>query len=763
MRGLLGDYVSMTERNDSKAQLALEDGLEIRTKSTHGHNRAISAISILLLLATLALLIALIIVSNAKTKNQSQLSECIHQTEQTCNTAHCVKTAANVIESMNMEANPCEDFYEYSCGGWIKSHTIPEDRSSFSSFSVLRENLQVTLKGLFDKPKLDSDIHAIGMVKDFYASCIDVETIEAKDAQPLTELLTELGGWPVLGNQPGGDWREVDYNFEDLWSKMASYELFLLVEGFVEVNEKNSMVRVLTVDQPMLGMESRDYFLDDSKYGKEKQAYLNFMKGVAKLLGADPTQVDTDMDAVLAFETKIANMTVPSTERRDGEANYNLFTLKELDEDVPQINFRKYFEALLPSTDTIVDSEPVVNYSPEYMRQAAKLIAETPPRTIANYMLWLFVKILIPEISQRFRDVQQQYYNVLKGTSSSTARWRECVDAINDAMNCYCRMYVAETFSGASKENTKLMITKLKQSFKTLLESNDWMDAATKKVAAEKIDGMQEHIGYPDWIMDDVKLNEKYADITITAGDYFTNVLQNMRLNSKIGFSKLRLPVDKTEWSTGPAIVNAFYSSMKNLIIFPAGILQPPFYHENSPDYLNYGGIGMVIGHEITHGFDDRGRQYDKEGNLIQWWTNSSIVSFKERAQCIVDQYSGYEMPENGMHINGKQTQGENIADNGGLKQSYKAYRLLEQNSQEAMKSLPGIDLNSEQLLYVNFAQVWCTLFRPEGVTSRLLTGYHSPDRYRVIGTLHNSDDFARVFQCSADSAMNSKKKCVIW
>lgn len=754
----------MTERNDSKAQLALEDGLDIKTKSANGNNRMLFALSLLLLIAAVGLLIALIIVSSEKGKKTTQLSECIHQMEQSCDTPHCVKTAAAVIESMNTEADPCEDFYEYACGGWTKSHTIPEDQPSFSSFSVLRENLQVTLKDLFEKPKSASEPSSIGMVKDYYASCIDIDTIEEKDAQPLTDVLEELGGWPVLGNQPGGNWQQSRYNFEDLWAKLTAYDRYILIEGYVGVRPKDSLTRVLVVDQPLLGMDSRDYFLDAEKYGKEKQAYLTYMIDVAKLLGGDPTVVERDMTAVLEFETKIANLTVPSTDRRDIELIYNLFSLNQLETDVPEINFRKYFDLILPPSDDISDEEPVINYSPEYIRKASKLIISTPTRTVTNYMLWLFVKSLVPEISQRFRDVQLRYDKVLKGTSVPTARWRECVESINDAMKFATgRMYVAETFSGASKENTQKMIDGLKASFKSFLESNEWMDETTKKVAAEKIDSMQEQIGYPDWIMNDSDLNQKYAHVSFTADDYFSNVLQKMRHSASEWLTKLRKQVDKTEWTTGPAIVNAYYSTTKNLIIFPAGILQPPFYHENSPAYLNYGGIGMVIGHEITHGFDDRGRQYDKDGNFMHWWTNSSVINFKKRAQCIVDQYSNYVMPENNMNLNGKQTQGENIADNGGLKQSFKAYNTLVKESQETIQTLPGINLTSEQLLYVNFAQVWCSLYRPEGVTVRILTGSHSPDRFRVIGTLHNSDDFARVFGCSENTFMNSKEKCVIW
>ncbi|XP_055958236.1 neprilysin [Patella vulgata] len=273
---------------------------------------------------------------------------------------------------------------------------------------------------------------------------------------------------------------------------------------------------------------------------------------------------------------------------------------------------------------------------------------------------------------------------------------------------------------------------------------------------------INEKIGYADAILDDVYLNKLYENHTYDPHNYFNNVDSDQRRSIVTNLKDLREPVDRDDWSTNAATVNAFYSPQKNQIMFPAGILQPPFFHKNFPRALNYGGIGVVIGHEITHGFDDSGRQYDKDGNLLQWWTDDVIGRFKEKAQCIINQYSNYSVEEADMNLNGINTQGENIADNGGLKQSYRAYQTLIETMGDEPR-LPGLKYNNKQLFFINFAQIWCTNTRREAAIQQILTGVHSLGRFRVIGSLQNSQDFAEAFNCPASSYMNAEKKCYVW
>jgi membrane metallo-endopeptidase-like protein 1 len=295
-----------------------------------------------------------------------------------------------------------------------------------------------------------------------------------------------------------------------------------------------------------------------------------------------------------------------------------------------------------------------------------------------------------------------------------------------------------------------------------MLETNDWLQEEDKPKAAEKADAMAIEIGYPDWIKDNAKLDAEYEGLTAKNDEYFKNSLKYREWVALEELKLLREDVDTENslWSiVGPAVVNAFYSPSRNGILFPAAILQPPFYHKDLPWYSNYGGIGMAIGHEITHGFDNNGRQYDKDGNFKQWWTQKSIDNFKEKAQCIIDQYSDYVMPENGRNLNGQQTQGENIADNGGVRESYKAYM----DNIPKQPRLPGVDFTEEQMFFLSFSQIWCSVFKPEGVDDYIDNGVHSPGRYRVIGTLQNNEVFNDAFNCPPGSYMNRDVKCKIW
>ncbi|XP_072047744.1 neprilysin-like [Amphiura filiformis] len=755
---------------ESKTQLHMEEDTEVTKPLATKFWKVLSAV---LFLAAVGMLVGIIVLAVHEEEPPTPLpnnpTEGPRTTEpvvpETCSTSHCVVTAGKMIQNIDSSIDPCDNFFEFACGGWLKRTVIPEDRSSYSAFTVLREEVQVVLKELFEREKSNDDITAITKVKDFYASCVDLETIDERDDEPLRNLLHDLGGWPVLGDTKGGFWNETDYDFEALMGRLSGeYSNDVIVGSFVGVDDKDSTRYVLFIDQPSLGMPSRDYYLED-QYAHYKKAYFDYMVTIATMLGADEGAATIDMTAVLEYETILANITIPDEERRDNEALYNPTTISGLDKAIPEINWMQYFNTIMPDELTpLPDTEEVINQSPDYMKNASRITKdETPQRVVANYLIWRITMNRISSLSQRYRDAQQVYYNVLYGTSSVSARWRDCVDYVNGALEMASgRMYVEENFAGDSKENMAIMIANLKTAFKDMLEYNEWMDEDTKIVAREKCDAIRDQIGYPDWIMEDSTLNDFYVKMNIAEDTYFENILDYIGWGANDNLARLRKDVDKDEWFTGPAVVNAYYSSSSNKIVFPAGILQPPFYHKDSPWYLNYGGIGMVIGHEITHGFDDRGRQYDKDGNLKQWWSDESITNFKERAQCVIDQYGQYIMPENNKTLNGIQTQGENIADNGGLKESFKAYM----ENEYANIMLPGFDeYTPEQLFYLNFAQVWCSAYRPEGVDSAILTGVHSPGRYRVIGPSHNSFDWPKAYNCPDDTYMNppAEDKCVIW
>ncbi|XP_038076772.1 neprilysin-1-like isoform X2 [Patiria miniata] len=741
----------------SQQKLTFEEQIGHRKPS-----KVYMAILIVLVLATIAVLVPLVVIvleRNELAKEVAELKSA--HTPQTCTSQQCIKSAAICLDSMNRDADPCDNFFEYACGGWIKQKVIPDDKSSYSAFTVLREQVEIKCKELFEREGKEDEAKPIISVRNIYKSCLDLDRINERNSEPLLDLLVTVGGWPVLGNLTGGNWDPTTFHFETLWALLnGKYGSDMIVSSWVSVDDKNSSSHILKLDQPSLGLRSRDYYRN-VEFEEERAAYLQYMVDIIVELGGDEAAARSDMSDVMTFETAIANMSIPKDERRDNEKLYNIFTLEELNAAYPQINWTLFYDLIMPDkVKPILPTERIVNKVPLYLKNVTEWLVRQDNRVIANYMVWRLVNGMVSDLGQIFIDIRQRYLNVLLGTSSTPARWKRCVIEANNVLEFATgRMYVEEYFPAIAKEKTIEMIGNLKIAFKAMLETNDWLQEADKRVAAEKADQMRIDVGYPDWIMDDAMLDEKYKGLDFVADGYFENSLLYLRWSKVESLSLLRDVVDRTEWTAGPAVVNAYFSASKNRILFPAGILQPPFYHQDLPWYSNYGGIGVVIGHEITHGFDDGGRQYDKDGNLVDWWSADSVVKFKERAQCIVDQYGSFVMPETNENMNGVQTQGENIADNGGLKESYKAYK----DNVPDEPLLPGLNLSADQMFFLTFGQMWCSVYRPEGVTSQILGGVHSPGRYRVIGPMQNNEVFARAFNCSPSSYMNPTDKCNVW
>ncbi|XP_072047751.1 endothelin-converting enzyme 2-like [Amphiura filiformis] len=681
-----------------------------------------------------------------------------------CTTAHCVITAGKLLSNIDPAVDPCDNFYEFSCGGWLKKNTIPEEQSSYGTFERLRDQIDVILRGLLEKKKSNDDTESIRKVKDLYNSCMDLETIEAKNSTPLAQFVTKFGGWPVLGDKEGGSWNDADFDLETLLANLGK-ELGLsasvIISAGVDIDLENSSKNILFIDQR--GPIYPSYYYLDSQYADYKVPYLQYMIAITTLLGADKTTAQKDMTDVLEFDIKLAN--ISSEESRNISELYHSTNITQLEIDVPEINWMKFFDILMPEeTKPISRNEPIINRSPVSVALAAKLMKDTTPRIIANYMMWSISTDMISSLSQQFRDAEQNFQKAVHLPTTERPGWRECLSTTKtDLAFATARMYIEEHFTDNSKMNIDTFITNLKTAFKEMLKDNDWIDEETKVAVREKVDAIREQIGFPEWIKDDSKLNKEYEKVDVNEDEYFENKANFLKYWAQKSLSSLRTPIEKYKWD-GTILfeVNAWYNPSANQITFPAAILQPPFYHPESPWYLNYGGIGIVIGHELTHGFDNNGRKFNKDGNETVWWSDESIDNFEKRAQCIIDQYSQYVVPENNRTINGNQTLGENIADNGGIRESLKAYK---DNHDDNVK-LPGFeDYSPEQLFFLNFAQIWCSKYQPEALDFHIDTDAHSTTRFRVIGTLHNSFHFAKAYNCPADSMMNppANDKCVLW
>ncbi|NXV77964.1 NEP protein, partial [Atlantisia rogersi] len=694
-----------------------------------------------------------------------------------CKTPDCIKSAARILENMDTTAEPCNDFYQYACGGWLKRNIIPETSSRYSNFDILRDELEVVLKDVLDTPN-SNDITAVQKAKTLYRSCINETTIDSRGGEPLISLLPNVSDWPVATT----NWES---SYGTAWTAEAAiaqlnarYGKKVLINFFVGTDDKNSTAHIIHIDQPGLGLPSRDYYECTGAYKEACSAYVDFMISVAKLILQErnvtfkESEISEQMTRVMDLEKEIANATTKSEDRNDPLLLYNKMTLAQLQNnfsleiDNKVFNWSKFINDIMSTVQINVENtEHVIVYDPEYLIKLKSILNKYTPRDLQNYMTWRFVMDLVNSLSRNYKDTRNAFRKALYGTTSETAVWRRCANYVNGNMeNAVGRLYVKEAFAGESKHVVEEMIADIRDVFIKTLDELTWMDEETKKKAEQKATAIRERIGYPDEIVtDDNKLNSEYAELNYREEEYFENIIQNLVFTQKKRLKKLREKVDKEEWISGAAVVNAFYSASRNQIVFPAGILQPPFFSASQPKSLNYGGIGMVIGHEITHGFDDNGRNFNENGDLVDWWTEESARNFKELSQCIVYQYGNFSWDlAGGQHLSGINTLGENIADNGGIRQAYKAYEnFVKKHGKERL--LPGLDMNHKQLFFLNFAQVWCGTYRPEYAVNSIKTDVHSPGKFRVIGSLQNSPEFSEAFSCSKLNYMDPTKKCRVW
>ncbi|XP_011880629.1 PREDICTED: endothelin-converting enzyme 1 [Vollenhovia emeryi] len=664
-----------------------------------------------------------------------------------------------MLRYMDESADPCQDFYQYACGNWAKRNPIPKDKAGYDTFEMLRESLDSVLRELLEAPiSRDGDgDDATVKAKHLFQSCMNYEILEQRMERPLVRLLDELGGWPVL--RP--DWDPDRFDWLLLTAQLRLYNNDVLISEWVGPDIKNSDKYVIQFDQTSLGLPTRDYFLQPSN-AIYLEAYKDYLTRIAILLGASLNNASVDAEQLIEFETQLASITSSPDERRNFSELYRRMSIGELRALVPQIDWRRYLSIVLARP--IHFSEPVVVFALQYIQDLVLLLSKTQPRTVANYLLWRFVRHRVNNLDDRFQEVKQKFYYILFGREQAPSRWKNCVTQVNSNMDMAVgSMFVKKYFDENSKNDTLSMTREIQRSFRELLDKTSWIDDETKRLASEKVNAMSLRIGYPDFILQSHLLNERYKDVVIRPDKYFENTLNILRHLTRVEQARLGSAVNKTLWNTAPAVVNAYYSRNKNQIMFPAGILQPPFYHRFFPRSLNYGGIGVVIGHEITHGFDDKGRLFDKDGNLHRWWRDNAVDGFHRRAQCLIDQYARYTVTEVGMQIDGVNTQGENIADNGGIKQAFRAYERWLRSHEKEDETLPGISATGKQLFFLNFAQVWCGSMRPEATRNKLKTALHSPGRFRVIGTLSNTKDFAQAFNCPPASPMNPTSKCSVW
>ncbi len=647
-----------------------------------------------------------------------------------------------VKAAMDPSADPCKDFYQYACGGWIKNTPLPSDRARWTrSFSVIqeanREFIDKILKDAAANPGSDPDRKQLG---DFYGSCMDEEAVETAGTAPLEPLMK------LVATVKDAD------GFLDVSARLQRWGIGAILGLGVFPDFKNPDENIAWFFQGGIGMPDRDYYVSDDE--KKKVLLVDYEKHVARvfgLLGDDEATAAKNAAAVLAFETELAKASRPAQEMRDLERLYNKIDIDGLAKLTPGLAWKRFMAGL-----GYADLADISVATPEFFERLESLARETPAETLQTYLRWHVVNGLADELPSAFVNANFEFYGrTLQGQKEIQPRWKRCVDATQGALGeILGRVFVKERFAGDSKKVATEMIHDIEAAFEGSLPRLSWMDDATRGRAKEKVSTLFNKIGYPDEWRD-------YSGLKLERGDHFGNSLASREFEFDYETAKAGKPVNRKEWGMNPQAANAYYNPLWNEIVFPAGILQPPFFHRDHPAAMNYGGIGGVIGHELTHGFDDQGRKFDPKGSMSEWWAPEAAAKFEERAQCVDDFYSKYEVAP-GAKVNGRLTLGENIADIGGVKEAFQAYKLWEaRNGRKAPALVEG--LTNEQLFFVSWGQVWCTVATEQYERLQVTTDPHSPAEFRVMGPLSNNADFARVFSCEPGEPMRPANMCEVW
>ena len=649
------------------------------------------------------------------------------------------KTKINT-ENLDTATRPQEDFFQYANGGWLTKNEIPADQAKWGSFYELDQNVQYQLKTLLEEfdanpPEKGSEAEK---VLNFYKTGMNEEKINKDGAAPL---------WPILEKIKKIEKTDLSVHLAEL----HRYGFTPLFRVLIGQDEKEASAYIPFFWQEGLGMPDRDYYLkDDEKSAAIQTAYKNLIKKLLGLLGYTSNETQSHVEDIYAFETKLAAASVDKVDLRDPYKRYFKKNLEVLTNEIPLFSWKEYFETLgIPENQSIILSQPT------FFAEVAKLCTETDIAAIRMYLVWQILRSSVAYLSDEFVNTSFEFYGkTLVGMKELKPRWKRVLSATNQGIGfAVGKMYVEKYFSKNAKKKMTELVANILEAMRERIKNLPWMTEATKENAFKKLATFLPKLGYPEnW--------QKYSTLVV-GNSYLENVMLVEEFEIKRSLAKLGSAIDRTEWLMTPQMVNAYYQPPMNEIVFPAAILQPPFFSEFSEDALNYGGIGSVIAHEITHGFDDEGSEYDETGNLRKWWTEEDRKKFDERTKVIVEQFDSiFPIPE--MHINGKLTLGENIADLGGVLLAYDAYM----KSLEGKETPPVIDgLSHIQRFFLRFAECECGKARPEMLRQQLIVDPHSPSKYRVNAILQNVDAFYDAFAVTEKDSMfvAPEKRARIW
>ena len=644
---------------------------------------------------------------------------------------------------LDKSADPCTDFYQYACGNFSKLHPIPPDRSSYGNFSLLLDGNEKVLHEILDKAAVNSPSRTPNEQKigDYYASCLDTEAINKAGLKPLQAEFDRIDALTSKG----------------ALAPILAHDQLIFVNAFLSFGEqqdfKDARKQIAVFDQGGLGMPERDYYLrtgaDDEKL---RQQYVAHMANMLKLIGEPEDKAAADSKAIMELETALAKNSLDVTSQRDPKNVYHLMPLADAEALAPAVDWNAFLagQKVPPVTEANVTHPP-------FFKGLNTIIENTPLDTIKAYLKWQLINAVPTTALPEALDNEAFNFNgkVLSGRKEQRARWKRCVAATDGALGeALGQVYAAKEFPPASKAATQQMVRDIEAAMEADIDTLEWMSPETRVKAKEKLHAIANKIGYPDKWRD-------YSSLKVVRGDALGNTMRAEEFEAHRQIDKIGKPVDRGEFGMSPPTVNAYYSASMNDINFPAGILQPPFYDAKEPDAVNYGHIGAVVGHELTHGFDDQGRQFDGSGNLADWWTEEDGKKFNAKTDCEVQEYGEFAV-EGGVHVNGKLTLGENTADNGGIRLAFMA--LLADAKRKNINLEQKTDgFTPQQQFFVAYAQNWCGELRPEAARMQVQTNPHSPEQFRVNGVVRNIKEFGDAFNCKAGQPMEPTNACRVW
>lgn len=664
--------------------------------------------------------------------------------------------ADSVLAAMDRSADPCDDFYEYACGSWLRSTKLPLDRTSYTkSFGAVYDRVRLQVKDLLENDLQTTEDAVKGKAGALYASCIDQYAsgpVNTLFLSPFRDSFMTLSGAK---------------SFSTLMAQLSMVTSSILFDMGIGPDDKDPTAYAIFLGQVELGLPHRDNYLAQSDRDVEmRKRYVELIKqlldppGRARLI---PRQ-DHDSLArdILEFETKIANFSLPPDQMQDPDLLYNKRRIADLPKS---LYLDEFFKAAM--IDPTLVNDTVIVENPTYFDYIGKIMElldtdEIVRKVVRGYLAFHLSRLsaglgLLGEnaYSESFKFTQFVY-----GIKKMPEKWKMCqaftVDRLGDAVGI---AFVDKYFKDSALNAAKNLSVQITNSFGETLRQLEWMDSETRKSAEDKLSAIVWKVGFssnPD----------TYDDVTVSRGSLATTVQSVFKHSHNRSISRLGKPVDKTEWSMNYQEVNAYYSPVRNEMVFPAGILQPPFFSDAFPDAMNYGAIGAVIGHEMSHGFDASGRKYDKDGILQSWWSNDAATQYQDRSKCYIDLYDTFKPRDVDIYVNGKLTLDENIADTNGVNVAYHAFKGLSNNSQDGIDPPNGLlarELTNDQLFFVSYAQTWCALYRPEALKLQMMTDPHSPGQFRVLGPLSQNEIFARAFQCRNGTRYSPMRRCQLW